>query len=214
MTIERRRFLIGATAAMGGIVYSGGLAAMLAEADKAASMPMMQREAWINQPVDAFTPERRALVSAMAETLIPRTDTPGAKDVGVPKFLELLYDQWMAQTERALFDAGLDEADKRARDGHGNTFAAVDAAVQKSVLEAMEEQQGDHDWFEFGGETAAKAGADIPFMALFKEITVTGFFMSEIGAQQALRYDPMPGRFDGDTDLTSNESSWAAVPFM
>jgi hypothetical protein len=215
MTMERRGFLVGVAAAMGGVVYSSGLGAMLADAaNTAAPIPMIARDAWANQTVDAFSPEKRALVTAMCETLLPAGETPGAKEAGVPKFLELLYDQWMAEPERALFDEGVADADERAQAGHGAPFAKCDAGAQRAVLEAIEEEQGDHPWFAFGGQSVADERTNVPFMALFKEIAVTGFFMSEVGAQQVLRYAPMTGGFDGDTSLTSDESSWAATPFM
>ena len=215
MTIERRGFLVGVAAAMGGTVYSSGLGAMLADAaNPAIPIPLIARGAWINQAVDVFTPEKRALVSAMSEALLPAGDTPGAIEAGVPKFLELLYDQWMAEPERALFDTGVSDADKRAQAGHGAAFANCDAGAQQAVLEAIEEEQGDHPWFAFGGQSAVDERVNIPFMALFKEIAVTGFFMSEVGAQQVLRYAPMAGVFDGDTSLSPDQSSWPATPFM
>ena len=216
MSFPRRNFLLAAaTATVGAIIYSKGLAAMLAEGDHSGhDMPMVDRAAYIDQPVDAFSSKKRALVSAMAETLLPRTDTPGAIDAQVPKFLELLYDQWMAEPEKQLFDKGLVDADKQAQAMHGKTFADCDAEDQKAALEEIEEGQGGHAWFNFGGTSVADDQNDIPFMALFKEITVVGFFMSEVGAQQVLRYEMMPGTFDGDTSLGYDESSWASVPFM
>jgi len=217
MSFHRRDFLLAAavTATGGAIMYSKGLAAMLADGDHSGhDMPMMDRPAFIDQAVSAFSTEKRAQVSAMAETLLPRTDTPGAIDAQVPKFLELLYDQWMAAPEKQLFDRGLAEVDKQAQAAHGKIFSDCDAEDQKAVLEKMEEEQGDHSWFNFGGASVADNQDNIPFMALFKEITVVGFFMSEVGAQQVLRYDMMPGAFDGDTSLGYDDSSWAAVPFM
>jgi len=217
MKLGRRELLVSITAATGGLIYSKGLSAMLAEGSSAhdyMAMPMSEREAYINQTVDAFSPEKRKQVAAMAETMIPRTDTPGAIDAKVPKFLELLYDQWMAAPEQGLFDDGLKQADELAQQMHGQIFANLDAGQQKTVLEKLEEEQGDHGWFAFGGASVADVQKDIPFMALFKEITVTGFFMSEVGAQEVLRYEMMHGQFEGDVDLGYNDSSWASVPFM
>lgn len=217
MSFPRRDFLLAAavSATGGTIVYSKGLAAMLADGEHSDhDMPMMDRPAYIDQAVNAFSTEKRAQVAAMAETLLPRTETPGAIDAQVPKFLELLYDQWMAAPEKQLFDSGLAEINKRARDAHGKTFAHCDAEDQKAVLEKMEAEQGDHPWFNFGGASVVDNQNDIPFMALFKEISIVGFFMSEVGAQQVLRYDMMPGTFDGDTSLGYDDSSWAAVPLM
>ncbi|MEP2990201.1 MAG: gluconate 2-dehydrogenase subunit 3 family protein [Parasphingorhabdus sp.] len=216
MSFPRRDFLLAtATATGGAILYSKGLAAMLADSEHSGhDLPMVDRVAYIDQPVDAFSTEKRELVSAMAETLLPRTDTPGAIDAKVPKFLELLYDQWMAEPEKQLFDQGLMEADKQAQAMHRATYTGCSAEDQKAVLERMEADQSDHAWFNFGGTSVADNQNDIPFMALFKEITVVGFFMSEVGAQQVLRYDMMPGTFDGDIGLGYDESSWASVPFM
>ncbi len=215
MKIGRRGVLAAAAATTGGILYSRGLSAMLGgPAHDHMAMPMAQRNAYVDQPVDAFSPEKRKLVSAMTETLIPRTDTPGAIDAQVPKFLELLYDQWMAPPERALFDKGLTDADGRATARHGQKFSDCDPQSQKAVLEKMEEEQSEHGWFAFGGASVSEVQKDIPFLALFKEITVTGFFMSEVGAQQVLRYEMMPGKFDGNTELSSDDSSWASVPLM
>lgn len=217
MSFARRDILLAAavTATGGAIVYSKSLSAMLADGDHSGhDMLMMDRPAYVDQPVNAFSPEKRALVSAMAETLMPRTDTPGAIDAQVPKFLELLYDQWMAEPEKQLFDKGLADTDKQALAAHGKIFTDCDVSEQKAVLEKMEEEQGEHPWFNFGGASVANDQENIPFMALFKEITVVGFFMSEVGAQQVLRYDMMPGNFDGDTSLDYDDSSWASVPFM
>ena len=217
MTIGRRGFLLGSGAAAGGIIYSNGLAAMLAETLQGsdnAELPMVQRDAFINQEVNAFDAVKRKLVSAMSETLIPKTDTPGANDAGVPKFIEILYAQWMGENEKILFDGGLVAADAAAQAKYTRLFADCDSDAQKSLMEAIEEKEGEHPWFAFGGDSVAKTQTDIPFLALFKEIAVTGFFMSEVGAQQVLRFSPMPGEFDGELGLSSDESSWAATPLM
>ena len=155
MNLGRRELLIAATAATGGLVYSRGLSAMLAKESPGhnhSSMLMSEWDAYVDQPVDAFAAEKRKQVSAMAETIIPRTDTPGAIDAKVPKFIELLYEQWMAEPEKTLFDGGLKQLDSLANQLHGKAFADCGADAQKTVLEQLEEQQGDHSWFGFGGD--------------------------------------------------------------
>ena len=56
--------------------------------------------------VDYFTPEKRKIIAAMCEVVIPRTDTPGAIDAGVPRYIELMVADWMEEGERDKFDFG------------------------------------------------------------------------------------------------------------
>ena len=50
---------------------------------------------------------------------------------------------------------------------------------------------------------------DKPFFQRMKELTVTGYFTSEIGATKALEYLPIPGKFQGCIPLKPNQKAWA-----
>ena len=75
-------------------------------------------------------------------------------------------------------------------------------------MEALEEAASDSAWYEFAN-TQRDFISDAPFICQIKELTVWGFFTSEIGEKQVLRYNPMPMRFDGDIPLGPDESTWA-----
>lgn len=85
-------------------------------------------------PPRPLTADERATVSAIADALIPRTETPGALDVGAPDFIELLLAEWVPDAEREAFRNGIAELDARARDVHGKSWPALDADVSASEI--------------------------------------------------------------------------------
>jgi len=161
-------------------------------------------------PVDYFTPAQRKIVAAMAEVVIPRTDTPGAIDAGVPKFIELMVARWLRDDERALFNAGLLDIETRIPQEMGKPFDQLAAAEQLRVMEALEDAASEHPWYDFAN-TQREYISDAPFICQFKELTVWGFFTSEQGGSQVLRWDPMPMYFDGEVPLGPDESSWSSM---
>jgi len=155
---------------------------------------------FIEQPVDLFASAQRKLLQAAVETIIPRTDTPGALDASVDRFIELCVAQFMTEPERTVFIAGLDEL-----------VNAVDQQQSDliTLLTELEEQHSDAVWYQLGNRVGNGFDSSAPFICQLKELTVVGFFMSEVGATQVLRHNPMPGQFDGETVLASDQPSWA-----
>jgi hypothetical protein len=157
--------------------------------------------------VSFFTAAQRKIVAAMCEVVIPRTDTPGAIDAGVPRFIELMLADWMNQQEREIFSAGLADMEQRIPEQHGVSFDQLEPAQQLKEMEALEDAAGDSPWYNFGN-VQREFMSDAPFICQFKELTLWGFFTSEVGVKEVLRYLPMPMQFDGDEPLDRNQSSW------
>jgi hypothetical protein len=158
--------------------------------------------------VDYLTPAQRAIVAAMCEIVIPRTDTPGAIDAGVPRFVELMAADWFNAQERAIFDAGIADMETRIPAEYGKPFDQLEQGEQLAIMEALEEAASDSEWYGFAN-VQRDFLSDAPFICQVKELTIWGFFTSEAGATQVLRYDPMPMYFDGDLPLSPEDSTWA-----
>lgn len=161
-------------------------------------------------PVNYFTPPQREIIAAMVETIIPRTDTPGAIDAGVPIFVELMVAHWLNEEETAIFNAGLTDMEVRIPADFGQAFQALAPEQQLEVMEALEDEASGSPWYDFGN-VQRDFVSDAPFICQLKELTVWGFFTSREGGSQVLRYDPMPMYFDGDTPLRQDDSSWLTV---
>jgi gluconate 2-dehydrogenase gamma chain len=163
---------------------------------------------FIDQKLTYLNEAQRATLSAMAETIIPRTETPGAIDAGVPRFIELMVQQWMNDEERAIFDVGLLSLMEAVARDTGLSFEQLDAKTRTGILEAMEAEASGSSWYDIGNVTREFV-SDAPFICQVKELTIWGFFTSEVGGTQVLRYDPMPMQFESDIPLEPYESSWA-----
>lgn len=202
--MNRREFLqcaailvTGASASQLGFALTGEQQAYLATA------PDYNRTA-----VHFFSQAQRKIVAAVAERIIPRTDTPGAIDARVPQFIELMAQDWLNEQESAIFQAGLTDLEQRIPAEYGATFDALEEKQQIEILEALEDAASDSSWYDFGN-VMREFVSDAPFICQIKELTIWGFFTSEAGATQVLRYDAMPMKFDGDLPLGPDDSAWA-----
>jgi gluconate 2-dehydrogenase gamma chain len=161
------------------------------------------------KPELAFQPQflnadQAALVAEVAEIIIPKTDTPGAKDVGVPQFIDVVVKDCYKKEDQDNFLKGLADFDKAAKDSYGDAFLDLDAEkqveyvtkVHKEALEAAKDE---------GNKDKPRA-----FILAMKELTVVGFFTSEPGASQVLQYVAVPGAYHGCISLQeAGGKTWA-----
>ena len=129
-----------------------------------------------------LSPAQLDLVTAIAERILPRTDTPGATDVGVPAFVDLMLGKYSTESERQVFTAGLDEVNAASLASHAQSFVKISAAQQDAILMKI---------------AVASQKKEKTFFHQIKELTVVGYFTSEIVGRTVLHYDPVPGRFQG-----------------
>jgi gluconate 2-dehydrogenase gamma chain len=129
-----------------------------------------------------LTPAQAAIAGAVADRIIPRTDTPGAADVGVPAFIDLLYGEYMTPAERTMLSDGLNDVDTAAKAAHGGPFSTLSADRQDAVLRTI---------------ARAEEGRDQGFFRLIRSATILGYFTSEPVGRNVLHYDPVPGRYEG-----------------
>jgi hypothetical protein len=163
-----RREAIRRAALLAGLALSPEILASVAQAQTKASKTY-------------FTAGQAALAGAAAERILPRTDTPGAADVGVPAFLDRFYGEFMTDDERRLFVAGLDAIEAGAKNAHNGSFATLTSAQQDTVLRTVATAQQDQTPSSFG---------------FIRSMTILGYFSSEKVAKEVLNYDPVPGRFE------------------
>lgn len=81
-----------------------------------------------------LTPAQNALVIAVAEQIIPKTESPGATDAKVNEFVDLLLDRWYDDDEKAQFLRGLDKMDAEAQSLGGTTFVNATPDTQHTLL--------------------------------------------------------------------------------
>lgn len=151
-----------------------------------------------------FTEDQARIVSELAQTIIPKTDTPGAKEAGVPGFIDQILKECYKKEDQDKFITGLTEFEAAAKAAHGDSFIYLDAEKQLAFVKAQNE----------AAVNAVKADPSQPrpFILTAKELTLLGFFTSEPGATQVLQYEAVPGSYKGCIPLSEagNGKTWAS----
>ncbi len=128
-------------------------------------------------------------ILTIAEHILPRTDTPGARDARVNEFIAVIVGEWYDDAERARFLDGLLDVDQRSHGLFGSDFLEASADQQQAVLRGLEAQVTARD---HAGESSGQ-----PFWPTIKSLTLYGYFTSELVQTEVLRTVIKPGRFDG-----------------
>lgn len=136
-----------------------------------------------------LTRAQGALVAEVAEIMIPRTQTPGAGDVGIPAFIDRMLKDVYPKDEQARFVAGLADFEARAQREHARAFLELEPALRAGVVK----QEHDLAIEAERQPTRSLEERRRPFILTMKELTLLGYFTSEPGATQLLRHRPAPG---------------------
>jgi gluconate 2-dehydrogenase gamma chain len=144
------------------------------------------------------------LVSVLAETILPRTDTPGAIDAGVPGFIDDILSAVYSPEQQKSFTAGLAEIGKEF-DFDNTTPEEQLAFVNKKNNDILGggSKAASEGWWAKGGSK------EKPFFLTFKELTLLGFFTSEVGATKVLQYNQVPGPYKGCVPVQQVGKAWA-----
>jgi gluconate 2-dehydrogenase gamma chain len=229
-TIDRREALRRTALLLGGVVSAPTLAAMFAGCEA----PRTGEAGWSPR---ALSTDQAEQVATIAEHIIPATDTPGARATGVHRFIDRMLAEYYSADERAAFLGGLDDVDARARAAGGKSFTALDPAKQRAILATLDaeayaaaprpasnaaaSQTGGQDAEATRTEGATadqrKKSSTSPepqptrqhFFRTMKELTLLGYYTSEPGATQELKYARIPGRFDGCVPMATIGRAWS-----
>ena len=140
-------------------------------------------------PPATLTPAQARAMTALADVIIPRTDTPGASEAGVTAFVDALLTGWLDAPDRDRFLAGLDEVDPIARAAHGADFADCTPAQQADLVARLDEDLARRREDPEVDETQT-------FFYDVKRFTLAGYFTSRVGLR-TLGYRIIPGAFEG-----------------
>jgi hypothetical protein len=150
-----------------------------------------------------FTEDQARIVTEVAEIIIPKTDTPGAKDTGVPGFIDLMLKDCYKKEDQDRFIAGLTSFDEEAKKAYGDSFIYCKPEQQVELVTKVHAAAL--------AEAKENKEAKRPFILMAKELTLLGFFTSEPGATQVLQYIAVPGSYKGCIPLAEagNGKTWA-----
>ena len=169
----------------------------------AAALPLLSRQAFSmfqavheglpeQAVLKTLNPHQNATVTTISELIIPQTSTPGAKAARVNEFIDLILTEWYDEEEKATFMTGLTDVDKSARELFGKDFVDCGEKSQAEILQALDD------------EVAASRVPDqrrrrgVPpeknFFFMMKQLTLIGYYTSQIGFEQELHGEIIPAR--------------------
>src|SRR3989440_7893896 len=194
-TIDRREALRRAALLLGGALSASTVAGVLAGCEARRTPD----GAWAPR---ALSSDQLDLVATIAEHIVPETDTPGARAVGVHRFIDAMLADSYPDEERRRFLAGLADVDARAQRSCGRAFLRCAAHEQRGVLDQLDREA-------FAATASPPDRLPVPFFRTMKELTLVGYYTSEVGATRELRHAPVPGRFEGCVPLDQIGRAWA-----
>lgn len=149
------------------------------------------------------TPAQVALFDEIAETILPRTDTPGAKDAQVGAYVARYACACYTPANLAILLAGLDALDARSRKASGMGFVRGTGVQKQQLLAEIDAEAKRH------ARASSERGDALPhWFTLCKQLVLLGFFTSEAGATRVARYRPVPGPYKGVVPYRG-ETFWA-----
>ncbi len=183
-----------------------------------------------------FSADQEKLITEIADIIIPTTSTPGAKAAGVGAFIPMMIKDCYPEDAQKAFVKGLEDIENRSKkEFGGKSFLEISVKereqllgkVREETIAAQKKEREESEAERIAEENkivkkSEKEEAGKPmnakerkpakpyFFAIMRDLTLLGYFTSEIGATQAYAYVEIPGRYDGCVDLKPGQRVWAS----
>lgn len=149
-----------------------------------------------------FSEEDIAYLDEIADTILPTTSTPGAKAAKVGQFMTVMVNDCYEDDQQKVFREGMNKIHDLSKKDYGKNFMEIDPKQRHSLLVKLDAEQKDY--------AKNKKSEDPPhYFRMMKELTLNGYFTSEIGCTQARRYIETPGRYEGCVPYKKGDKAWA-----
>jgi Gluconate 2-dehydrogenase subunit 3 len=174
-----------------------------------------------------FTPTNISLLDEIGETIIPTTDTPGAKAAMIGAFMKTMITDCYNEKQQAVFVDGLSSLETACKKANGKPFMECTAQQRHDFLIGLEKEAKAYNTKRDEEdrpkkEAIVKANStlgwkdqkefeDAPshYYTMMKQLTLWGFFTSETGSTKTLRHVPVPTRYDGNFAYKKADKAWA-----
>jgi hypothetical protein len=189
--MKRRNILIGLSVLGGGVLLG---------------YPGFKWIRWNLQPDFDYLAQSRNILASLADTIIPGTDSPGARECGVHDFIIKMIKECTDIMTQNKFLEGLHDLEAFAQSTYGKSFPACSGDEREQMLRNVEDK--DRPWPGLAGKVQKKYLGS-PFFVTLKRYSVIGYCTSEGGATRALRYSHVPIKYIACESYIPGEKAWA-----
>lgn len=151
------------------------------------------------KPLDA---KQIAYLDEVGDTILPPTKSPGAKAAQVGSFMAVMVRDCYDPADQKIFMEGFDKLEAASQKQNGKGFLESTPAQRTALLKAVDAEQTQYS-------KTKKIEEPNHYFRMLKELTLLGFFTSKVGATEALRYQPVPGKYDGCIPYKKGDKAWA-----
>jgi hypothetical protein len=174
----------------------------------------------------SFSPDDIAFLDEVGETILPATaSSPGAKEAKIGQFMKTIVNDCYEEKDQKTFVDGMGQLNEASRKKYSKDFISLSETEKHDFLVGLDKdakdymkKKGDFDKQQYEKEASEKAKGNTTFkreempnhyFTMIKQLTIWGYFTSEPGATKALRYIPVPGRYDGCVPYKKGDKAWA-----
>ncbi|MBI1341755.1 MAG: gluconate 2-dehydrogenase subunit 3 family protein [Terrimonas sp.] len=151
-----------------------------------------------------FTDDDIAFLDEVAETILPKTGSAGAKEAKVGLFMKVWVNDCYTREDQENFHAGMKKLDEACDKMHGTGFMKASPEQRTSLLVALDKERAEYQ------KNKQKEDPNHYFQYM-KQLTIMGYFTSKEGRTTALRYEPVPGKYIGDLDYKKGDKLFAGL---
>ena len=152
--------------------------------------------------ISDFNTDVLSLLDQVGETILPETpSSPGAGSCKIGEFMKTIVSECYSPDDRNIFFEGISTLQQTAQKRFSNPFNSLTNQQKLELMLSFDIEARNHS-------KSKEENAPEHFFTMLNQLTVWGFFSSEPGATKALRYVPVPGRYDGCVPYNKGEGAW------
>ncbi|BAV05519.1 Gluconate 2-dehydrogenase subunit 3 [Filimonas lacunae] len=149
-----------------------------------------------------FEKDTIAFLNEAGETILPQTTTPGAKAADVGSFMAVMVRDCYSDKDQETFKKGLTQLNNSCKEKYKKDFMDASKEQRLELLTQLDKEAKEYN-------KNKKKDEPNHYFTMIKQLTLLGFFTSEVGCKQALRYVPVPGKYDGNYPYKKGDKAWA-----
>ena len=150
----------------------------------------------------AFSPEDISYLDEIANTILPDTATPGAKAAMVGQFITVMVNDCYEEKDQKIFHEGMKKLDDLSNSKYKSSFMKINDSQKHDLLVQLDNEQKEY-------MKNKKKEDPSHYFRMIKELTLLGYFTSEIGSKKARRYIETPGKFEGSIPYKKGDKAFA-----
>ncbi|MDB5010882.1 MAG: gluconate 2-dehydrogenase subunit 3 family protein [Mucilaginibacter sp.] len=153
---------------------------------------------------ELFDKQHIKFLDEVGDTILPATKTPGAKDVHIGSFMALMVRDCYNPENQQIFINGVAQLNDGCKQKYNKDFLDCSLAQRTEFLTLLDKEQKEYTHNK-------KEEQPHHYFRMMKELTLLGYFTSEQGCTLALRYLPVPGKYDGSMPYKKGDKAWATA---